>query len=178
MSGKPWCLNPSFPDRSSWKTDRSKQQLKDLNHEEDSLPLIEDVLGNPDQTSSEMPGLEEPDKEAVSGETCEADKKVEESGSDTRPLCTPEERRHVQRERLNQILLNLLEKIPGKNGEVPCHGCTVSFLLHVWFQSAESPLIEQRGLSDGVSSGRYLPFVFSAAVFAFATANPREMSYG
>ncbi|KAM9623257.1 histone-lysine N-methyltransferase ASH1L isoform 6-T7 [Morphnus guianensis] len=101
--------------RSSWKTDRSKPQIKDLNQEEDSLPLIEDVLGNQDQTSSEMPSLEEPEKEAVSSETCETDKKVEESNSDTRQLCTPEERRHIQRERLNQILLNLLEKIPGKN---------------------------------------------------------------
>ncbi|XP_040474324.1 histone-lysine N-methyltransferase ASH1L isoform X4 [Falco naumanni] len=101
--------------RSSWKTDRSKPQIKDLNQEEDSLPLIEDVLGNQDQTSSEIPSLEEPEKEAVSGETCETDKKVEESNSDTRQLCTPEERRNIQRERLNQILLNLLEKIPGKN---------------------------------------------------------------
>ncbi|XP_074785389.1 histone-lysine N-methyltransferase ASH1L isoform X2 [Athene noctua] len=101
--------------RSSWKTDRSKPQIKDLNQEDDSLPLIEDVLGNQDQTSSEMPSLEEPEKEAVSSETCETDKKVEESSSDTRQLCTPEERRHIQRERLNQILLNLLEKIPGKN---------------------------------------------------------------
>ncbi|KFP02774.1 Histone-lysine N-methyltransferase ASH1L [Calypte anna] len=101
--------------RSSWKTDRSKPQMKDLNQEEDSLPLIEDVLGNQEQPSSEMPNLEEPEKEAISSETCESDKKVEESSSDTRQLCTPEERRHVQRERLNQILLNLLEKIPGKN---------------------------------------------------------------
>ncbi|XP_037226740.1 histone-lysine N-methyltransferase ASH1L isoform X5 [Falco rusticolus] len=101
--------------RSSWKTDRSKPQIKDLNQEEDSLPLIEDVLGNQEQSSSEIPSLEEPEKEAVSGETCETDKKVEESNSDTRQLCTPEERRNIQRERLNQILLNLLEKIPGKN---------------------------------------------------------------
>ncbi|XP_065515973.1 histone-lysine N-methyltransferase ASH1L isoform X1 [Lathamus discolor] len=101
--------------RSSWKTDRSKPQIKDLNQEEDSLPLMEDVLGNQEQTSSEMPTLEESEKEAASGEGCEAEKKVEESSSDTRQLCTPEERRHIQRERLNQILLNLLEKIPGKN---------------------------------------------------------------
>ena len=121
MSEKLWYLNPSFPARSSWKTDRSKPQIKDLNQEEDSLPLIEDVLGNQDQTSSEMPSLEEPEKEAVSRETCEADKKVEDSSSDTRQLCTPEERRHIQRERLNQILLNLLEKIPGKNGEILCY---------------------------------------------------------
>uniref|UniRef100_A0A8B9J3A2 Histone-lysine N-methyltransferase ASH1L n=1 Tax=Amazona collaria TaxID=241587 RepID=A0A8B9J3A2_9PSIT len=101
--------------RSSWKTDRSKPQIKDLNQEEDSLPLMEDVLGNQEQPSSEMPTLEESEKEAASGEGCEAEKKVEESSSDTRQLCTPEERRHIQRERLNQILLNLLEKIPGKN---------------------------------------------------------------
>ncbi|XP_035423135.1 histone-lysine N-methyltransferase ASH1L isoform X2 [Cygnus atratus] len=101
--------------RSSWKTDRSKTQIKDLNQEEDSLPLIEDVLGNQEQTSSEVPSTEEPEKEAVSSETCETDKKVEEGNSDTRQLCTPEERRHIQRERLNQILLTLLEKIPGKN---------------------------------------------------------------
>ncbi|XP_068024958.1 LOW QUALITY PROTEIN: histone-lysine N-methyltransferase ASH1L [Melanerpes formicivorus] len=101
--------------RSSWKTDRSKPQLKDLNQEEDPLPLMEDVLGNQDQASSEMPNLEEADKEAASGESCEADKKVEESTSEPRQLCTPEERRLLQRERLNQILLNLLEKIPGKN---------------------------------------------------------------
>ncbi|NXN13670.1 ASH1L methyltransferase, partial [Indicator maculatus] len=101
--------------RSSWKTDRSKPQLKDLNQEEDPLPLMEEVLGNPDQASSEMPNLEEADKEAASGESCETEKKVEESTSEPRQLCTPEERRHLQRERLNQILLNLLEKIPGKN---------------------------------------------------------------
>ncbi|XP_019383638.1 PREDICTED: histone-lysine N-methyltransferase ASH1L isoform X2 [Gavialis gangeticus] len=101
--------------RSSWKTDRSKSQIKDLNQDEDPLPLIEDVLLNQEQTSSEMPTLEEPEKEAMSSEGCESDKKVEDSSSVTRQLCTPEERRHIQRERLNQILLNLLEKIPGKN---------------------------------------------------------------
>ncbi|XP_019412419.1 PREDICTED: histone-lysine N-methyltransferase ASH1L isoform X2 [Crocodylus porosus] len=101
--------------RSSWKTDRSKSQIKDLNQDEDPLPLIEDVLLNQEQTSSEMPTLEEPEKEAMPSEGCESDKKVEDSSSVTRQLCTPEERRHIQRERLNQILLNLLEKIPGKN---------------------------------------------------------------
>ncbi|NXL89619.1 ASH1L methyltransferase, partial [Alectura lathami] len=101
--------------RSSWKTDRAKPQIKDLNQEEDSLPLIEDVLGSQEQASSEVPSLEEPEKEVVPSESSETDKKGEESNSDTRQLCTPEERRHLQRERLNQILLNLLEKIPGKN---------------------------------------------------------------
>ncbi|XP_050785986.1 histone-lysine N-methyltransferase ASH1L isoform X5 [Gopherus flavomarginatus] len=101
--------------RSSWKTDRSKPQIKDLNQEEDPLPLIEDELASQEQASNEMRSLEEPEREAVSSEGCENDKKVEESNSVTRQLCTPEERRHIQRERLNQILLNLLEKIPGKN---------------------------------------------------------------
>uniref|UniRef100_A0A7M4E624 ASH1 like histone lysine methyltransferase n=1 Tax=Crocodylus porosus TaxID=8502 RepID=A0A7M4E624_CROPO len=108
-------LHSSLPPRSSWKTDRSKSQIKDLNQDEDPLPLIEDVLLNQEQTSSEMPTLEEPEKEAMPSEGCESDKKVEDSSSVTRQLCTPEERRHIQRERLNQILLNLLEKIPGKN---------------------------------------------------------------
>jgi len=131
VSEKLWCLNPSFPARSSWKTDRSKPQIKDLNQEEDSLPLIEDVLGNQDQPSSEVPGPEEAEKEAGSGESCETEKKAEESNPDTRQLCTPEERRHMQRDRLNQILLNLLEKIPGKNGEVLCDGETIAFLHQV-----------------------------------------------
>uniref|UniRef100_A0A8C5J3L8 Histone-lysine N-methyltransferase ASH1L n=1 Tax=Junco hyemalis TaxID=40217 RepID=A0A8C5J3L8_JUNHY len=101
--------------RSSWKSDRSKPQMKDLNQEEDSLPLMEEVLGAPEQAPGELPSPEEPDKEPVASEGCEADKKGDENPSDTRPLCSPEERRHLQRERLNQILLNLLEKIPGKN---------------------------------------------------------------
>ncbi|NXL74053.1 ASH1L methyltransferase, partial [Leptocoma aspasia] len=101
--------------RSSWKSDRSKPQIKDLNQEEDSLPLMEEVLGAPEQAPGELPSPEEPSKEPVPSESCEGDKKGDENPSDTRPLCSPEERRHLQRERLNQILLNLLEKIPGKN---------------------------------------------------------------
>lgn len=100
--------------------------MKDLNQEEDSLPLIEDVLGNQEQTPGEMPGLEEPEKEAVSSESCGAEKKGEENSS----LCSAEERRHVQRERLNQILLNLLEKIPGKNGEIRRRGSTTAAQPH------------------------------------------------
>nr|XP_021387840.1 histone-lysine N-methyltransferase ASH1L isoform X1 [Lonchura striata domestica] len=101
--------------RSSWKSDRSKPQIKDLTQEEDSLPLMEEVLGAPEQAPGEVPSPEEPDKEPVASESCQAEKKGDENPSDTRPLCSPEERRHLQRERLNQILLNLLEKIPGKN---------------------------------------------------------------
>jgi len=118
-----------FSSRSSWKSDRAKQQIKDLNQEEESLPLMEDVLGNQEQAGSEAPSLEEPEKEAVPNETSETEKKAEEGSADTRQLCSPEERRHIQRERLNQILLNLLEKIPGKNGEILSCSYTTAFLI-------------------------------------------------
>lgn len=85
---------------------------------------MEEVLGAPEQAPGELPSPEEPEKEPVPSESCESDKKGDETPSDTRPLCSPEERRHLQRERLNQILLNLLEKIPGKNGESSGCGCT------------------------------------------------------
>ncbi|XP_056672254.1 histone-lysine N-methyltransferase ASH1L isoform X3 [Monodelphis domestica] len=101
--------------RSSWKTERSKPPIKDLGQEDDALPLIEEVLASQEQATSEMPTLEEPDREVASGETPEGEKKVDEGGQEPQRSCTPEERRHNQRERLNQILLNLLEKIPGKN---------------------------------------------------------------
>ncbi|XP_061462753.1 histone-lysine N-methyltransferase ASH1L isoform X2 [Rhineura floridana] len=102
--------------RSSWKSDRSKPQNKDLSQEEDPLPVMEDVIASPEQAPSEpTPSLEEPEKEAPPQESGEMDKKVEESNPMPRRPCTPEERRHMQRERLNQILLTLLEKIPGKN---------------------------------------------------------------
>ncbi|XP_028565224.2 histone-lysine N-methyltransferase ASH1L isoform X1 [Podarcis muralis] len=102
--------------RSSWKSDRSKPQNKDLSQEEDPLPLMEDVIVSQDQAPSEpAPSLEEPEKEAPPQESGEVEKKVEESSPVPRRPCTPEERRHMQRERLNLILLTLLEKIPGKN---------------------------------------------------------------
>lgn len=85
---------------------------------------MEEVLGAPEQAPGEVPSPEEPDKEPAASESCEAEKKGDENPSDTRPLCSPEERRHLQRERLNQILLNLLEKIPGKNGESSGSACT------------------------------------------------------
>ncbi|XP_075418923.1 histone-lysine N-methyltransferase ASH1L isoform X3 [Tenrec ecaudatus] len=101
--------------RSSWKSERSKPPLKDLGQEDDALPLIEEVLASQEQAANEMPSLEEPEPEAALAEVCESEKKQEESSQEPQPACTPEERRHSQRERLNQILLNLLEKIPGKN---------------------------------------------------------------
>ncbi|XP_042296720.1 histone-lysine N-methyltransferase ASH1L [Sceloporus undulatus] len=102
--------------RSSWKSDRSKSQNKDLSQEEDPLPLMEDMIARQEPASSEqLPSVEDPEKEALPQENGEMDNKVEESSSIPMRPCTPEERRHMQRERLNQILLTLLEKIPGKN---------------------------------------------------------------
>lgn len=102
--------------RSSWKSDRSKSQSKDLSQEEDPLPLMEDAVVIPEQASRELaPSLEESEKEVPLPESGEAEKKTEENSPDLRRPCTPEERRNMQRERLNQILLTLLEKIPGKN---------------------------------------------------------------
>ncbi|XP_047559797.1 histone-lysine N-methyltransferase ASH1L isoform X4 [Lutra lutra] len=101
--------------RSSWKSERPKPPLKDLGQEDDALPLIEEVLASQEQAANEMPSLEEPEREGAAAEISEGAKKPEESGQDPQPACTPEERRHSQRERLNQILLGLLEKIPGKN---------------------------------------------------------------
>ncbi|XP_058910755.1 histone-lysine N-methyltransferase ASH1L isoform X1 [Kogia breviceps] len=101
--------------RSSWKSERSKPPLKDLGQDDDALPLIEEVLASQEQAANEMPSLEEPEREGATAEVSEGEKKTEESRQEPQAACTPEERRHSQRERLNQILLNLLEKIPGKN---------------------------------------------------------------
>lgn len=101
--------------RSSWKSERSKPPLKDLGQEEDALPLIEEVLASQEQAANEMHSVEEPEQEGATAQVSEGEKNTEESSQEPQPACTPEERRHNQRERLNQILLNLLEKIPGKN---------------------------------------------------------------
>ncbi|XP_041511419.1 histone-lysine N-methyltransferase ASH1L isoform X2 [Microtus oregoni] len=100
--------------RSSWKSDRSKPPLKDLGQEDDALPLIEEVLASQEQAASETPSPEEPEQETVTTDI-DNGKKPEENNQEPQLPSTPEERRHNQRERLNQILLNLLEKIPGKN---------------------------------------------------------------
>ncbi|XP_027469038.1 histone-lysine N-methyltransferase ASH1L isoform X1 [Zalophus californianus] len=101
--------------RSSWKSERPKPPLKDLGQEDDALPLIEEVLASQEQAANEVPSLEESEREGALAEVSEGEKKPEEISQESQPACTPEERRHTQRERLNQILLNLLEKIPGKN---------------------------------------------------------------
>uniref|UniRef100_A0A8C0K0Q5 Histone-lysine N-methyltransferase ASH1L n=1 Tax=Canis lupus dingo TaxID=286419 RepID=A0A8C0K0Q5_CANLU len=107
--------------RSSWKSERPKPPLKDLGQEDDALPLIEEVLASQEQATNELPSLEEPEREVAPVEVSEGEKKAEEGGPESQAACTPEERRHSQRERLNQILLGLLEKIPGKNGETQAH---------------------------------------------------------
>ncbi|XP_032948058.1 histone-lysine N-methyltransferase ASH1L isoform X2 [Rhinolophus ferrumequinum] len=101
--------------RSSWKSERSKPPLKDLGQEDDALPLIEEVLASQEQAAAEMPSLEEPEQEGAGADGREAEKKPDESSQEPQAACTPEERRQNQRERLNQILLGLLDKIPGKN---------------------------------------------------------------
>ncbi|XP_019518052.1 PREDICTED: histone-lysine N-methyltransferase ASH1L isoform X2 [Hipposideros armiger] len=101
--------------RSSWKSERSKPPLKDLGQEDDALPLIEEVLASQEQAAEEMPSLEEPEQEGTAADGREAEKKPDERSQEPQAACTPEERRHNQRERLNQILLGLLDKIPGKN---------------------------------------------------------------
>ncbi|XP_035306389.1 histone-lysine N-methyltransferase ASH1L isoform X3 [Cricetulus griseus] len=101
--------------RSSWKSERSKPPLKDLGQEDDALPLIEEVLASQEQAASELPSPEEPQQERVTADISDNGKKPEESSQEPQLASTPEERKHNQRERLNQILLNLLEKIPGKN---------------------------------------------------------------
>ncbi|XP_072840384.2 histone-lysine N-methyltransferase ASH1L [Pogona vitticeps] len=106
--------------RSSWKSDRTKSQSKDLGPEEDPLPLLEEPIPSQEPPPGELAasGPEEPEREASpqdGGGGGEGDPKAEESSPAPRRPCTPEDRRHRQRERLNQILLTLLEKIPGKN---------------------------------------------------------------
>lgn len=140
--------------RSSWKSDRSKSQSKDLVPEEDALPLMEEVIATQEPAPSEpAPGVpEEPEKEAAPppSESGETDKKAEEgSGGGSSPSvprrpCTPEERRHAQRDRLNQILLTLLEKIPGKNA------IDVTYLL----EEGSGRKLRRRTLALGESSFR------------------------
>lgn len=74
------------------------------------------MLASQEQAASETPSPEEPEQERLTADT-DSGKKQEESNQEPQLPSTPEERRHNQRERLNQILLNLLEKIPGKNGK-------------------------------------------------------------
>lgn len=78
------------------------------------------MLASQEQAASETPSPEEPEQERVTTDV-DNGKKPEENNQEPQLPSTPEERRHNQRERLNQILLNLLEKIPGKNGKTRAH---------------------------------------------------------
>ncbi|KAM5129489.1 histone-lysine N-methyltransferase ASH1L [Mantella aurantiaca] len=81
--------------RSSWKSDRPKSSSADLPPEE-PMPLMEDLMVNPDPCVQE---------------------ELEESAAAERPLlrlCSLE-RQQSKRDKLNQILLRLLDKLPSKN---------------------------------------------------------------
>ncbi|XP_063295458.1 histone-lysine N-methyltransferase ASH1L [Pelobates fuscus] len=94
--------------RSSWKSGRSKPPTRDLPLEEDPLPQMDDLLG-----SEEMPVPEEADPDTTNLEVQETP--VEEHSPLPHHACSPQIRQQAQREKLNQILLRLLEKLPGKN---------------------------------------------------------------
>lgn len=98
--------------RSSWKSDRSKLQSREGSQEEDPPPIIEDMSVVQQQPISEMPNLEVPEME---NNNINSNIENEDEGITQRQVCTSEERRLEQRDRLNKVLLNLLEKIPGKN---------------------------------------------------------------
>lgn len=79
--------------------------------------MIEEVLASQEQAADGMPSPAEPERDGAGADTSEGARKPEEQHQEPQPACSPEERRHSQRERLNHILLSLLDKIPGKNGE-------------------------------------------------------------
>ncbi|XP_075464260.1 histone-lysine N-methyltransferase ASH1L isoform X3 [Ascaphus truei] len=95
--------------RSSWKSERPKPPNKGLSPEEDMLPLMDELVGSQDVAPSEMPA---PEAEPV---PVPLERRAEESSTSLPPcMCSPQERRLAQRDKLNQILLRLLDKIPGK----------------------------------------------------------------
>ncbi|XP_031747240.1 histone-lysine N-methyltransferase ASH1L isoform X2 [Xenopus tropicalis] len=99
--------------RSAWKSDRPKQSSSCLHTEEDPLPTMADLLTNPETCQQENPAPEVPETESP---CLEVNEQVEESSSTTQAhLCSTQERQQVQRDKLNRILLRLLDKIPGKN---------------------------------------------------------------
>ncbi|KAM8920883.1 histone-lysine N-methyltransferase ASH1L [Pelodytes ibericus] len=94
--------------RSSWKSGRPKQPSRVLPPEEEPLPLMDELLGN-----EEIPVPEEAEPETPSVEVNETP--LEESSPLPPRICSPQERQKAQRNKLNQILLQLLHKLPGKN---------------------------------------------------------------
>ncbi|XP_053559190.1 histone-lysine N-methyltransferase ASH1L [Bombina bombina] len=101
--------------RSSWKSERPKPASRDLSLEDDTLPLMEDLLENQEMAPSEVSVPEETEVMSTSVEITEERAIVEDSNRHSPRLCSLQERRQAQRDKLNQILLKLLEKIPGKN---------------------------------------------------------------
>uniref|UniRef100_A0A8C5PI26 ASH1 like histone lysine methyltransferase n=1 Tax=Leptobrachium leishanense TaxID=445787 RepID=A0A8C5PI26_9ANUR len=94
--------------RSAWKSGRSKPPSQNLPPEEEPLPQMDDLLGN-----EEVVIREEPEPDPSCAEVQET--QVEEPNPLPQRLCSPPMRQQAQKEKLNQILLRLLEKLPGKN---------------------------------------------------------------
>ncbi|XP_069806925.1 histone-lysine N-methyltransferase ASH1L [Dendropsophus ebraccatus] len=91
--------------RSSWKSERPKTSGEDLQPEE-PLSVMEDLMLNNDTPAPEI--LDPPQAEVSECGTAEA-------SSCPPRLCSPQECRQAKRDKLNRILLQLLEKMPGKN---------------------------------------------------------------
>eukprot|EP00062_Callorhinchus_milii_P026288 gi/632988226/ref/XP_007882991.1/ PREDICTED: histone-lysine N-methyltransferase ASH1L-like [Callorhinchus milii] len=86
---------------SSWKTERPKLHCKEVAPEEElPPPIIEDMSSAQEQPATEMPHLEEQQKE-----------------TGPKGNLSSEDKQRAQRDNLNKILLSLLAKIPGKNGK-------------------------------------------------------------
>lgn len=92
--------------RSSWKSERPKPPNADL-QQEDPMPLMEDLMVNHDPTVQE-------DSEVGSTQLESGDSATVESESPPLRLCSLE-RQQAKRDKLNRILLHLLDKLPSKN---------------------------------------------------------------
>ncbi|XP_073493362.1 histone-lysine N-methyltransferase ASH1L isoform X2 [Phyllobates terribilis] len=91
--------------RSSWKSEPPKASRTDVQQEE-PMPVIEDLL-----VGSEAPAPEV--LEPLQAEVSES--RIVEANERLPRLCALQERRQTKRDKLNRILLRLLEKLPGKN---------------------------------------------------------------
>ncbi|KAG9464638.1 hypothetical protein GDO78_019630, partial [Eleutherodactylus coqui] len=89
--------------RSSWKTDRPKQSGTELQLEE---PGMEDLMVN---SNVPAPEILSPLQAEVS------ESSVAEANDCPPHVCSLQEHRQTKRDKLNRILLQLLEKLPGKN---------------------------------------------------------------
>ncbi|KAM4014454.1 LOW QUALITY PROTEIN: histone-lysine N-methyltransferase ASH1L [Anomaloglossus baeobatrachus] len=91
--------------RSSWKSEPAKASRADL-HQEEPMPVMEDLVAGSEAPAPEV--LAPPRAEVRESHISEADELP-------LRLCSLQERRQVKRDKLNRILLQLLEKLPGKN---------------------------------------------------------------